>query len=91
MELFKVDLAKYYDAKAIKRILQIIKENNNVIPLVEAKLLEEGIFDSNQDNFFLRNKATYLREFGVYDTNITEVGQLYLNGEISEKELALLF
>lgn len=91
MELFKVDLAKNYDAKAIKRILQIIKENNNVIPLVEAKLLEEGIFDSNQDNFFLRNKATYLREFGVYDTNITEVGQLYLNGEISEKELALLF
>lgn len=91
MELFKVDLAKYYDPDVIKQILKIIKENNNNIDLIEPKLLEAGIFKSNQEHFFLRNKATYLREFGVYDNNITEIGQLYLNGEISKKDLALLF
>ena len=91
MQLFKVDLAKYYDSDAIKRILKIIKENNNNIDLVEQKLLEEGIFKSEQEHFFLRNKATYLREFGVYDNNITEIGQLYLNDEISKHDLALLF
>ena len=41
MELFKVDLVKNYDAKVIKRILQIIKENDNKIPL---KLPVERVF-----------------------------------------------
>ena len=91
MKLFKVDLAKFYEPNSIKQMLQIIKENNNDIDLIEPKLIEAGLFQSGQDHFFLRSKATFLREFGVYDDDITEVGQLYLNGEISNRELALLF
>ena len=91
MELFKVDLAKYYKPEILKQYLDIIKRNGNDIALVQKELVDRGISTSERDNFFLRSTATFLREFSVYDSDITEVGQLFLNEEISGKDLSLLF
>ena len=91
MELFKIDLAKYYKPKIIKDYLEIIRKNKNDIALVQKELVQKNLSSSERDNFFLRSTATFLREFYVYDTDITDIGYLFLNNEISGKDLSLLF
>lgn len=91
MELFKIDLAKYYKPGLLKQYLEIIKKNGNDINKIQKEIIEKGLSSSERDNFFLRSTATFLREFSVYDDDITEIGHLFLNNEINGKELSLLF
>ncbi len=95
MALFTIDRTVNFEEKKVKNVIKIIQNSKN-IEEIEDKMIAQKIVTLRENTephgFFKRRWSTFLKEFGLYDgIKLTEMAQLYVNDELSTKELTLLF
>ncbi len=94
MGLFTIDRTINFSEEKVKKVLEIIKTSANVDE-IEDKMVLQKIVNLQEGTschgFFTRRWVTFLKDFEVYDgQKLTELGQLYINGDLSTKELLFL-
>lgn len=94
MGLFTIDRTINFSEEKVKKVLEIIKTSTTVDE-IEDKMVSQRIVNlqegTSRHGFFTRRWVTFLKDFEVYDgQKLTELGQLYINEDLSTKELLFL-
>lgn len=92
MGLFTIDRTINFDEVKIKKVLSYVV-NCESDAEIEQQMIQNHVINQRVESFgfFRRRWCTYLREYCLYsESDISELGEKYLNNELSSKELILL-
>lgn len=92
MGLFTIDRTINFDEEKIRKVLSYVVNCENDAD-IEQQMIQNHVINQRVESsgFFRRRWCTYLREYCLYSENdISELGEKYLNNELSSKELILL-